>query len=196
MFLVPDPNEFIIADSVVRTTVALTAPQLASLKTEYQTDPVARGYAGKTQLEVWKLLVRDYQIANPVTPQPIVPRTDVIKRDEFVKILNQKQAGTPVFMLLRAVTGAVTDPTFRAAQQILWLADCAESVDFNNGNEGKLLKDLKDAGVITNNTYKSLTDVPDPTWTPFLNKPRRVDVVLGTVGGMLTMEEVAQVMAP
>ena len=194
MFLVNEPNEFKIVDAAVRTEVALTAPQLALLKTEYQTDPQARGYAGKTALEVWKIFVRPYEIPNPVQPQPLVTRTDVLKRDDFVKILNQKQGGKPVFAILQDVPSSDA-VNYSPARQVLWLAANAESVDFNNNQQGKILNDLKQGGIITNGTYKSLTDILDPTWTPTVQKVSRVDAVLGTVGGMLTFAEIAQVMA-
>lgn len=194
MFTVNEPNDFKIVDAAIRTEVALTAPQLALLKTEYQTDPQARGYSGKTALEVWKLMIRPYEIPNPVQPQPLVTRTDVIKRDEFVKILNQKQAGKPVFAILQDVPSSDA-VNYSPARQILWLAANAETVDFNNGQQGKILNDLKQGGVITNGTYKSLTDILDPAWTPTVQKVSRIDAVLGTVCGMLTFAELTQVMA-
>ncbi|MCC6685955.1 MAG: hypothetical protein IT205_03060 [Fimbriimonadaceae bacterium] len=193
-FTVNEPSEFKIVDAAIRTEVALTAPQLASLKTEYQTDPQVRGYSGKTALEVWKLMVRPYEIPNPVQPQPLVTRTDVLKRDEFVKILNQKQAGKPVFAILQDVPSSDA-ANYQAARQVLWLAANAETVDFNSAQQGRILNDLKQGGIITNATYKSLTDILDPAWTPTVQKVSRIDAVLGTVGGMLTFAEIAQVMA-
>ena len=187
------------AVTLAATDVALNSGQLAALKAEINTDPTARGYAGKDVLTQLALLCEPYTEANP-TPQGTVPRLEWPMSDFYNFVLQQlaEDGVTPLLISLQHAASNAGNPIAATVAQnaINYLNSPLPTADLTNTGVVAGLNALLAEQLITSSVYHAIFNMPDPIWTPTVHVTSRVSTLSGFANGdILTARDIADALA-
>jgi hypothetical protein len=165
---------------IVLKQVRITPEIAQRIAQEIADDPAGRGYAGKTTSEKYLLFVTPYEVPNP-EPQGHVPRTEWLP-DELKNHLLQVrgQDGLSVWAKLELMKESPDLPTKAFATEVL-ATFSLKSINMQNPYVQAGLQQLVSAGILTPAMMTELTTLPDPNWTPTVQRPPRAWEVVGPI---------------
>lgn len=168
--------------------VALTGDQKAAIKAEVENDPAGRGYAGQSTRIQLELFLTSYNSADP-TIAPLVKRTGSVPSATLWNELNYLPTTTAGVSVLAALLVASVDPSsplFGPAIVITkTLGGGMQAIDFDSPTAYARVKAFADglvqAGVMTQSAANMILCGT--------SHPSRMDEILGTHGGIVTLAE-------
>lgn len=167
----------------------LTAGQAAFLRAEIANDPAGRGYAGKPVVEVLTLLSAPYEVPNP-EPQGRAPRGEWAT-DELANVLLQMPAPDGVGSMFTYLERAALNegPLSVIAREFLASVRSLKALNLANPLVQAGLAAFVQAGVLTQEQHEALTTVPDPSWSPYVAKPSRLEALGFGAGAVATARD-------
>ena len=197
------PNELPLAVQFASNDRPLTAEEKAALLDELTNDPAGRGYAEyvpQSLVSLIPILANEYNEPNPEA-QGMVQRMEW-KRDQlYNKLLQMSDAGGfPFFLKLDQVAagsmeGVAPGSSILAQMVRLTLNGPLDAIVLSNAGVAQGLGGLLALGLLSQEQYDEITQIPDPNWQNMVHRFSRLDAIGFGAGAVVSLRDIEEVLA-